>query len=170
MTINPVMTKTTLAAVLRLLPRLTPDELDQVISHSVALRNPVTAQAPEPADWLLHGIFAALRRRGVVGPNQRPSLKETDAASISAYAKAAPHMRDGLLRGVALKPSTAELDALGQLAAECLAHDLENGPAPVSLQLMLRHTDQILAAVDNGFPGYMRSRQLGLALRKGPSA
>ena len=96
-------------------------------------------------------------------------LKATDVAS-AAYANAASHVREGLLRGVKFKPGTAELDALGELAAECLASDLENGPAPVSLQLMLRHTDQILAAVDNGFPGYMRSRQLGLALRKGPSA
>ena len=159
-------------AILKSLPTLSEAELKRISDRIVALR--VTASKPvEDDDWLFAGIVWELRRRGVLAPSSRPPVRSTTSFAPK-YPEEAKDVRKGLLAGINFKPRSADLYALGALAARALADDLEGGPAPICLQVMLQNTHRMLGAVDKSYPNYLRCGLLGHLLqpakeRKGSS-
>jgi hypothetical protein len=153
-----------LTEILRRLPRLAPSELEKVAGRLTALRGTASVKADNAPDWLLDGIIIELRRRGVIGPTARPGLAQMRAFAPD-YVNQSEEVRAGLLQGIRYKPRPPELSQLGAFAARALADDLEGGPAPVCLEVMVRNLPKMLGAVDNCFPGYLGCGLLGHLMR-----
>ena len=150
-----------------LIHRLSPGELRDLQLKASALLSDAPADArgggqaqitrsDSGIDWLLCGIEAELRARGVLfnGSRLRADLICPKYAALSRPAMAT--LRAGLGR----HPRASDLAALGRLAAECLADYLTSMRVPVTPRTMLQHAGDAAAAVDAAFPGYLASGML----------
>jgi len=150
--------------VLRLLPELSKKDREEVRKRLVFLGTrsaPVEEQQVEADDWLLLGFTEELRRRGLVTPRFHflPKMVPTSYPAKSA------DVRKYLLSGYSqAHPPRAELLALGRLAAHVLCSFLKKIKVPVGPKTVLEHTHQVPAAFEESFPGYWRSRALGVII------
>lgn len=159
----------TLKDILETLPKLKPAELEKISQHLTALRVTESSRnkGSEPAgsDWLLAGILFELRRRGLLSSKNIPAKEIKRWAP--RYESEANEVRGVLIKAFGgAPPQPNELVALGRLAAEALAADLNGGPAPVCLTTMLRRVSSIPGAVDAAFPDYISCGVLSALLRR----
>ncbi len=143
--------------VLARLPSLSAKEREIAGHRLLALA--VTDVPKNEPDWLFDGIIKELQRRGILG-TYRVTLRDA-GESAQTYSYYAGAVKTALLEGIRYKPKPPELISLGALAARALADDLEHGPAPISLKVLLRNTDRIPSAVEKSFPGYLGCGLLG---------
>lgn len=122
-----------------------------------------SSSSPEhdDVDWLLCGIEAELRARGLI---DKKSRLRADIICPKYSMLSRPAM--STLRTALRSNSRASaLAALGRLTAECLADHLERMRVPVTPRTMLQHAGDAAAAVDAAFPGYIASGMLEKCLR-----
>lgn len=148
--------------VIKLLPKLTPEELQKVhvrvkgyLSVAGGATGRVTSDTPNfhnnDHDWLMDGIYSELRRRGLLGEKQRlpksviPSTYEAKAAGVRMLLLSYQKDKSGRLCA-----------ALGQTAARALAEYIElDLKFTVSPKMMFMLVDKIPVALDTAFPGYL---------------
>jgi hypothetical protein len=151
------------------LPKLTPAQLEQVrlragfLAGTSGTRDatPALVHAPEDDDWLLRGIEAELRRRGVLGRGRVPAARlvpDWAARSAKARADLLGYLRSGA------GGSARDEAALGRLAARALADYLARGRVPVGPKTLLANVDKVLSAIDAAFPGYLEAGLLRCCL------
>jgi hypothetical protein len=170
------MAETAFEKVCALLPKLSGEELSKVKHRVQFLSNPSTPDnryGEEPPkretkvktkkeamkraspgyDWLAAGFEAELRRRGVLGQEQRLGADRirTDWASASE------EMRTALGKHLAQSPGRTPWIAFGSLAARALAIYLEKGRVPVGPKTMVQNVDKVLLALEGQYPGYMEA-------------
>ena len=156
-----MVSNSNLAIVLKHIPKLSLPELKAVQLRLSFLLGTCPSKAAPTDDWLLEGILAELRKRGlwarkVTFPkNILPTYYEAKAAIV----------RDHLLLGVA-KPNLRppERMSLGTLAAMALADYLMKVQVPVSPKTMLNNIEKIPLALEESYPGYWDQKLLGFYL------
>jgi hypothetical protein len=158
-----------LDAILRELPQLRHDELDQVAQKARALASLSVQRRPPPTmvgtdDWLLEGIYHELGRRGLLRRGWRMAQAKLGDQAPD-YATDAAETRAHLLLKLGGKTRSSERLALGILAARCLADYLAH-VAPLCLRVMLRNVGKTVEALDASFPGYLESGMLTYLLRE----
>jgi len=155
------------AAILRALPHLKPEELLAVkarVNGALSLRGGAVPTPPAPLndeDYLLAGIEAELRRRGLLG--QRADLAYLVKQNANFGARSA-EVRAGLINCGAV--NATERAALGLLAARALAAYLERGHVPVAPTTLLNNVAKVPVAIDASFPGYLEAGLLSFCWRK----
>jgi hypothetical protein len=154
------MGKTELQQVIRLLPRLSASEKRMVLGRLGS----VSAQPVKSLDdWLLPGIDAELRRRGL---NHRPLSTATISRLAPNYfaesTQVRQHLEKQLKRSVPLKH--AQLVSLGNVLARALA-DYRSPVTPLGIKFMLQNVGNIPEAVEQSFPGYMAAGMLHCLVR-----
>lgn len=120
---------------------------------------PISAATSESSDWLLTGILAELKKRGL-GYTAR-SIRTWEHSKT--YEEEGQAVRAELLRVIKLsipQPKYQELLALGRVVARALIGYMGK-KAYISLKTLLNNVGKALEAVDNSFPGYMASGLLG---------
>jgi hypothetical protein len=147
-----------LKAVLEMLPQLTPNEL-VVVNMRLQLLLPKKAKASDK-DWLLAGLAAELKRRGILASPQIPS-----AFLPKDFAGTSEHIRLFLTKGLGKFPyKTVHLHALGRLAAEALVEELIRQKIPLTPKTLTAQVGSIPRALDNAYPGYWQSAALAVCL------
>lgn len=143
------------------LPRLTPRQLEQVRLRLgfLAPDEAVPPTAREDHDWLLRGLEAELRRRGVLGRGRVPAER-----IVPDWRKTSTTVRDDLVAALGGRPDVRRLDALGRLVARTLADYLAGGGVPVGPKTLLTNAGKALVALDAQFPGYAEAGLLGCCL------
>ena len=119
--------------------------------------NPVAGSSLD--DWLLHGAFAELRRRGLMSEGSSPPPRVVKNAAPNWESQSEP-MRVLLERGLGPSPTTAHRWAIGQVAMRALAEYLENRGPPICLRVLLTNINKLPAAMEQSFPGYIQSQLL----------
>lgn len=142
---------------IKLLPTLTQQELTQLrlrLDVFLKLDNRTAANKEFRAqeDWLLHGIEAELRRRALWGHGPLPSRLLPEGWS----------QRSEAVRGLLLEKMrrkfdlrAAEKSAIGQVAARALAEYIARGGVPLGVRILLARVEQVPAAIESAFPGYL---------------
>lgn len=130
--------------------------------ESIMVDQSSNAPAPDGVDWLLCGIEAELRARGLLGKKSRLRA-DLICPKYAALSRSAVQM---LQTALGMNKRAADLAALGRLAAECLADHLERMRVPVTPRTVLQHVGDAAAAVDAAFPNYIASGMLGMCLGK----
>lgn len=156
-----------LTAVLRALPKLQPHELRQIqlkAGASLALSGVTAKQIIQDdpiGDYLLDGVIAELRRRGLLGQSGGLFKRLMPPAYQEASAGVRKHLNErvGQLKA-------GELAALGQLSARALADYLERGRVPVSPATLMNNISKVPVAIDASFPGYLEAGVLASCWRK----
>lgn len=150
-----------LGLVLRALPTLTREELQQVRTRISAVGS-LTGSAsiiPQPSaantsgdDYILTGITGELRRRGLLKPTSRvaPTLLTKDYHAASSDVRAFLEDNIKLSRAV-------DFAALGKLCGRELAAYLERGRVPVLPRTLVLNVQKIPEALDASFPGYLEA-------------
>lgn len=154
-----------LQEVLSRLPRLAPQELEQVELRLKALRtiSPVTAPLASSVsvpslDWLLEGFYDELEARGM-GVRRLPhSLIQRIAPR---YDEQSASLRQKWEKGL---HSYRQRLALGQLAARALT-DYLCPPAPICLRTMLVNVRFLPEALDASYPGYLEAGMIPSLVR-----
>lgn len=146
-------------AAVKLLPRLTQEELNQLRLRLNAFLTIENGAASTTAcivddDWLLSGIVAELRRRALWSNGHFPAR-----LLPSGWAQRSAAVRALLLGKVARQSSlrAAEKLALGQVAGRALAEYVSRGGVPLGPRILLSRVDQVPAAIESAFPGYLRA-------------
>lgn len=161
---------TDLSTVLRVLPTLSPTELQQIRGKTGALLSlgggAAMASTSETVvrlelDYLLDGVIVELRRRGLVSQK----FKLPPSLITPAYRQASLEVREHLSEYVG-KLTAAENAALGKLCAESLARYLDRGNVPLSPSTMLKNIAKVPTAVDSSFPGYLETGSLSFCWKK----
>ena len=155
-----------LSQVLELLPQLDAEQLEEVRNHLNALES-LTAAPSTENDWLLQGVVAELRDRGL-GETVPERLRLTNRRQYHGYIDKSARVRKFLeenLPGL----TRMERSQLGRLAASCLAEFIAKFRT-VSLAGMLQSIDLVPAAVEEAFPDYVRTGSLPALFRGLPRA
>lgn len=136
------------------LPRLKPSELETVRATIDVLLG-----APKPVasekDWLLEGLLAELRRRGLWTRYAMPR-----ELLPSAYPAKAVAVREHLLHGCRGPLKYVEQLALAQAAAAALASWMIKCKIPVTPNTLLANLHNVPLALEESFPGYWASKML----------
>jgi hypothetical protein len=151
----------TIDQVLRLLPRLTKHELDEVKEQINLLRTvgPSTQrEVGDEASELLQAIVTFLSSRGLEY-NTMAMLRKVD--QYEAFADKAKNVFR-FMKGV---EGRTKKRAFLSLAAELLYDDLTSMDVAVSARTMMSHTHRIPAVINKNFPGYARAGMLGIIVR-----
>jgi hypothetical protein len=164
-----------LPAILRALPTLAPTDLCK-LRDRVKLALLLNGGGPDlppaggqtrghgnfggRADYLLAGILAESRRRGLLGTAQRLAGHRLPAG----YAAAAQRVCQNLEASLP-EMGPADYAALGQLAARALAELLEGQGQRITPRKLLRNVNRILEAIDHAFPGYLQAKILHFCWR-----
>lgn len=149
-----------------LIYRMSPGELRDLRARTSALLSddaPAAEQSSRPdhdVDWLLCGIEAELRARGMLTSGFRLRADVICPKYAALSRPAAATLRDA----VGKNPRARVLAALGRMTAECLAAHLEAMRVPVTPRTMLQHAGDAAAAVDAAFPGYLASGMLRMCI------
>lgn len=163
------MSATELAAVLRMIPNLTSVEKAQALARLKATSLGVDggralAEVPDAADWLLEGMYFELRRRGLLGAQERVPARQVQrlAPDWNSAAGAVRKLLAERLRyfGAAHSPRYAIMLSLGNVAARALADYLEAGQVPIGLKVLLTNVGKVPQAIDRSFPSYLESGML----------
>lgn len=153
------MTTSPLSEVLRRLPLLSREDLLKV-RHNVEAIVGATKPQEEPEanrDWLLEGLTAELRRRGLWV--KKHSIPKDSIPTT--YAKTAEGVREHLIAGCNGEDMRyVEKLALARAAASALADYLSKINVPVTPNTLLHHTRTIPLALEESFPGYWASKML----------
>lgn len=121
--------------------------------HSIGTRVELQGDPTDDVgDYLLEGIYAELRRRGLLGRHER--LQQRHFPPDFRRASAAVRRRLDEIMG-AMAP--AERHALGCTIAECTARWLKQRRVPVTRFTMMRNVDKVFVALDFSFPGYLEA-------------
>jgi hypothetical protein len=143
---------------------LTRAQLEEVRKRAAFLLQHKVGPAPvEDEDWLLAGILAELRRRGL---ESRDTFRLKKPASYAGFQTQSENVRESIL---AATPglSAVRRRALGEVAARSLADFLASWPVEVNRDNLLRHVGRVTEALDWAFPGYLTAGVLGLVVGKG---
>lgn len=150
----------TLQEVLVRLPKLKNAELAQV-RQRLDLLCKSSAATSNANDWLLEGLTAELRRRGIWLRNGTIPNNLIPAA----YGKSAENVRQRLLAGTRGSLRSVEKVALARVGAEALAEYLIAAKVPVSLKTLLGAVGKLPLALDDAFPGYWEEGLLSKCVR-----
>ncbi len=153
-----------LEAIQKLVPRLSKEGARTAMLLLAATNKDNVADAGK-TDWLLEGIRAEMKRRGLRCPPFTPKFVNKD---VLAQAAGQRESIEQSLRRSGSSLSTTQWLALGKACAKALARMLENWqvkdettqtskPVPFSLRLMLRHIGRVTEALDADFPGYLEA-------------
>lgn len=157
-----------LTTVLGFIPKLEPEELQQVKNRITGFTSlgggvlPPQTSNNYLGDYLFDGCLFELRRRGlmrrdgIIARNRIPSNYYEDAAEVRKLL--AGHV------GNKLKP--VELASLGRLLARCLADYLERGMVPILPKTLLQNISKVPVALDAAYPGYLEAGLLSFCWRK----
>lgn len=152
--------------ILRALPSLGPEALENVRKRCVALQSisgaPATkADLEVERDWLLQGILAELRGRGL-GRTIPSGFRIKSMKTFQGYPQRAERVRDWI-EGALPTMTPGEKKKMGWLLAAALAAYLEPW-AGVSLQSMLINVAKAPEALEKSYPGYIQAGLLGFIL------
>lgn len=145
------------------LPGLSADELKQVKARVDALLS--LAGAADPAyddDWLTAGLFSELERRGLLS-SKAPRQRLLKSVATKAFYTKSAELRRLLTDRAGATLNTAELYALGRVAARALADSFYN--TPVALKTLMMNIDKVPAALDAAYPGYLEAGLLRMVIR-----
>lgn len=147
-----------LPAILSTLPTLPPSDLREIDTHLKKLRAKLSLSPSKERledDYILDGIHAELRRRGLIG--RREVLPPP--VFPPAWSRRSAEMRAKLAEYVGSNLPTVEYGAFGIVIGRALADWLERRkqPIPVRPRTLLNNVGNILIALDHSFPGYLAS-------------
>ena len=116
----------------------------------------------EDEDWLLHGINAELRRRGL---DNRDSFRVKKDSSFASFNTQSEQARELLL--LAAPGLTAiQRRALGEIAAKALADWLSTWQNySINRETLMRNVGKIPEAIDRAYPTYIETGLLGLIIK-----
>lgn len=161
------------SSVLRQLPTLPDSDLERIKLRVSALlsgkgrskvRDKVPLQDPHPAsDYLLDGMFAELRRRGLMRSTEFIPLAHLPVA----YAEKSTRVMRLLEDRIPAHMRGAEKTALGRVCARALADYLTSGPnaPPLSPTRLIQCVEHVPTALEASFPGYLEAGLLPLVWR-----
>lgn len=127
-----------------------------------------SAKANIASDWLLWGVLAELKRRGLSYREQGPADIRRLAPNYEAASEPVRAQLERCLRQGVPTPGKVELYALGSLAARALAEYMESWEGvrvPIGLKSLLNNIGKTLEAVDQSYPGYLRCGLIHCLLR-----
>ena len=153
-----------LSVVLKHLPNLKPVELEQIKQRVNFLLGTANGSPTKDSaqDWLLEGLTAELRRRGLWAGSKSIPVRLFPVE----YAAKSEVVRRHLLKGFA-KPlrHPAERMALGGLAGGVLAEYLFKAKVPLGPKTLLANVDKIPQALEAAFPWYWANGLLGFCIK-----
>lgn len=157
--------------ILNALPFLDRSQLEQVkkrVNLNIQGKTGRTVNSLEGEDWLLEGIKAELKRRGI-DQTPLPFVLKNNTAFKGFNTKSA-RVRE-LLEKAAPGLSLVERRYLGEVSVKELARYIETwqpkagqDKVAVSLYSLLHHVDRIPEALNNSFPGYIEAQMLGIII------
>jgi len=151
-----------LQPVLRRLPKLSDEELEQVrvrVQGLLSIRTGRTTVKPNEVGWLLTGVATELKRRGLF-----TSRLTTFNKIVSGCAAAAAEVEAHLLTAVGHELKLPEKMALGRVAVRALADYLE-GHVTIGPKVLLQNLSKIPEAVDCAYPDYQAAGMLGWVIQ-----
>ena len=116
----------------------------------------------ENRDWLLDGIVAVLRERGV-GHMIPANFRVRKASSYAGYETQADRVRMVLTQAIPNMTVTQQ-QSIGVIAARALA-DYISGWSEVTFDSLLRNVAKIPESLDAAFPGYLDSGMLPFLIK-----
>jgi hypothetical protein len=159
---------TPLQQIQAMLPRLNAEDsrklrllLDSRFKEKAATNPTVGSQD----DWLLPGIKAQLRKRGLnygnISPERLAPNYTKDAVRICTQ------LRKQLRKESRFELKHVHLLVLGGIIAEALIEHLKQTRpnAPTGLKLLLTSVNEIPEAIERSFPGYLASGMVHMLLR-----
>lgn len=153
-----------LQTVLAALPKLTPEEIEQV-RQRIQMLSAISAE-PDVDDWLLKGIITVLEERGL-GESVPFRFRVTNRRQHHGYMSKSEKVRR--LFESRLKLTQLDKVALGQILARSLASYVEEFRT-VTLTALLQHVDLVIPALDAAFPGYLQAGMIMVLVKGFPRA
>jgi hypothetical protein len=155
------MGKLELQEIIRKLPRLT------LVEKRILLKELGSASVTPPEksldDWLLPGIEAELRRRGL---SHRALNQKLINRLAPNYFEESKRVREHLLGQLKpLKLKHAELISLGGIFAQALA-SYRSPVTPIGIKFMLQNVGNIPEAIEQSFPGYLGAGMLQYLIKE----
>lgn len=142
--------------VLKALPQLSRQQLDEVIRHANATKSltPDKITAGTDADLVVDAVIRTLQRKGLAAVNPVVLRNIKPNEELLTWAKQHTKTR-------------VELIALLSLGFELLANNLTELHIPIGPKTLMRHASRVPGVVDRAFPGYAQSNLLGFILTHG---
>lgn len=147
--------------IIRWLPKLTVSEKRMLLKE---LGGTSTMPESSVSDWLLPGIEAELRRRGL---SFRPLTQQTIMRLAPNYFLESQRVRmdfEARLKRQGVTLNRSGLIALGHVAARVLA-DYRSPVTPLGVKFLLQNVGNIPEAVEQSFPGYLAAGMLHQLIR-----
>lgn len=146
--------------IIRWLPKLT-DVEKRMLMKQLGGTTPPAIKEGSIDDWLLPGISAELRRRGL----SHPSLTREDINRIAPnYWADSLRVRADLRTRLSAKLKHGELIGLGHIVVRALA-DYRSPVTPIGVKFLLTNIGKIPEAIEQSFPGYLACGMLHHLIR-----
>jgi len=143
------------------IPSLNRKELETVKKTvQYHLGKKASSNSIEEEDWLLAGLLAELRRRGIA--NKGDGFRIKKLSSFASFQTKSIEIRS-LLEESAPSLNIIERKYLGEIAAYELANYITW--YDISLNVLLENINLIPLAIEKSFPGYMSSKMLGIIIQ-----
>lgn len=149
--------------VLETLPQLRYEDLVFISKCCEALLSHISVETTGDEDWLLASIIEELRDRGL-SYTIPDFFKVKKQNAYNGYLRKSEEVRKGLTDAL---PGLQKVQyyALGRACAKALAECLQINQYQLSLDVMLRHVEDVPLALEEFFPGYVMSGLLSLLLK-----
>lgn len=120
--------------------------------HSTAPNSEDRFSTENGDDYLMEGIYAALRREGLLSPGRRVPQRSIPPG----YAQKSADVRV-MLESRLDKLSRQDKVALGQLCGEALLKNMKRIGCPLTPSAALDRVHRIPLALDDAYPGYLKA-------------